>query len=458
MVKIMEEFDMVDFKFCDLFGQWQHLTVPKGNLNLKNDVIPFDGSSIRGFKEIHESDMTLIPDYSTSLSDPFSKNILSVICDIYEPRHNCYFDKDVRFVAKKTEAVLAESGIGDTAYIGPEAEFFIFDDLRFSQNEYSSFHEIDSAEGIWNSGDIESNQAYRPRHKEGYFPTPPHDSVHEIRNDMVRTLMKCGFFVERHHHEVATAGQCEINFKYDTMVKSADNMMLFKYIIKNTAKNHGKVATFMPKPLFNDNGSGMHTHMSIWKHGKNTFAGEEYAGLSKEALYFIGGLLNHSAALSAIINPTTNSYKRLVPGFEAPVNLVYSHGNRSAAIRIPLTEKENTAAKRVEFRPPDPAANPYLAFSALILAGIDGIKKKTDPGEAIDENIYELSKDRLGKIKKMPCSLEESLSALESDHSFLLGPFSKDLIQTWIEYKREKEISAISLRPHPWEYHLYHDV
>ncbi len=453
----MSEPDMVDVKFCDLFGQWQHLTVPKANLNMKDDVVPFDGSSIRGFKNIHESDMYLIPDYSTRMNDPFSTDTISVICDIYEPRSSSFYDRDVRNVAKKAESYLKESGIGDTAYFGPEAEFFIFDELRFSQNEYSSFHSIDSEEGIWNSGK-ESNLGYRPKHKEGYFPTPPHDSVHEIRNDIVRTLIKGGLSVERHHHEVATAGQCEINFKYDSLVKSADNLMFYKYVVKNTAKKHGKVATFMPKPLFNDNGSGMHTHQSIWKNGRNIFAGDEYANLSKEALYYIGGLLHHAPALSAFMNPTTNSYKRLVPGFEAPVNLVYSHGNRSAAVRIPLTDKASTGACRIEFRPPDAAANPYLAFSAMLLAGLDGIKKKIEPGDPVDDNLYELHPEKLKGIRKMPQSLDQSLEALENDHSFLLGPFTKDLISTWIEYKREKEINPIRLRPHPWEYHLYHDI
>ncbi len=457
-----EGLEFVDVKFSDLFGQWQHLTLPTPYMKFtEGEIVPFDGSSIRGFKEINESDMYLHADYSTSIVDPFSSSTLSVICDVYDPIHKKYFDRDPRVIAKRGEEYLKHSGVGDVAYFGPEAEFFIFDDLRFQQNENSGFYVVDSDEGIWNShGGGEPSLAYKMRHKEGYFPTPPHDSVHEIRSDMVRSMMQCGIKVERHHHEVATAGQCEINFRFDTLLKSADNMMLFKYIVKNMARKHGRVATFMPKPLFNDNGSGMHCHQSIWKEGKNMFAGDMVGGLSQDALYYIGGLLSHARALAAILSPTTNSYKRLVPGFEAPVNLAFSVANRSAAVRIPLTEKENTSARRIEYRPPDPSTNPYIGFSAMLMAGLDGIKKKTDPGEVVTENIYHMSKERAAKIRKLPGSLDEALAELESDHAFLLqgGVFTKDVIESWIDQKRHKEIDQVRLRPHPWEFHLYHDV
>lgn len=453
--------EFVDVKFSDLFGQWQHFTMPIHNVDFSaKDSFAFDGSSIRGFKEIHESDMLLIPDYSTAIIDPFSTTSLSIVCDVFDPHTKAAFDRDPRSIAKKAEDHLKESNLADVAYFGPEAEFFIFDNIRFAQTENSGFYEIDSEEGIWNSGQGDQNLGYKPRFKEGYFPTPPHDSLQELRNDMIRIMQKSGLNIERHHHEVATAGQCEINFRFDTLKKAADDLMLYKYIVKNSAKAAGKVATFMPKPLFNDNGSGMHCHQSLWKGGKNLFAGDLYGGLSQDALYYIGGLLHHASALAAILSPTTNSYKRLVPGFEAPVNLAYSLANRSAAVRIPLVPAENTAAKRIEYRPPDPATNPYLAFSAMLMAGLDGIRKKIDPGEAVTENIYQMTKEKATKIKKLPGSLEEALSALESDHAFLTvgGVFKKDVVDTWIEHKRSKEIDAIRLRPHPWEYHLYHDV
>ena len=457
-----ENLDFVDVKFVDLFGQWQHLTLPVSMFEFTDqDIVPFDGSSIRGFKEINESDMVLKLDYSTAIIDPFSSKTLSVVCDVYDPHHKKDYERDPRGIAKKAEEYLKTTGIGDTIYFGPEAEFFVFDHIRFGQTENRGFYEIDSAEGIWNSGDGDGpNLAYRPRFKEGYFPVAPHDTLQELRNEMVRVMIKSGIKIERHHHEVATAGQCEINFRFDTLRKAADDMMLYKYIVKNVANKAGKVATFMPKPLFNDNGSGMHCHQSIWKEGKNTFAGDKIGGLSETALYYVGGLLTHARALAAILSPTTNSYKRLVPGFEAPVNLAYSLANRSAAVRIPLTEEGKSAAKRIEFRPPDPSANPYLAFAALTMAGIDGIKKKIHPGEAIKENIYHMSKEEATKIRKMPGSLDEAIAELEKDHQFLLegGVFSKDLIETWIEFKRSKEINPIRLRPHPWEFHLYHDV
>lgn len=458
-----EKLEFVDVKFSDLFGQWQHLTMPVSYMKfIDKEIIPFDGSSIRGFKEINESDMYLHPDYGTAIVDPFSPSSLSVICDVYDPHNKRYYHRDPRVIAKRAEEYLKSSGMGDVAYFGPEAEFFIFDDMRFNQNEYSGFYSIDSEEGIWNAGGNGNGPslAYRPRHKEGYFPAPPHDSVHDIRTEMVQLMIKCGIQIERHHHEVATAGQCEINFCFDSLRKSADHMMLYKYLVKNVARRRGKVATFMPKPLFNDNGSGMHCHQSIWKGGKNLFAGDEYGGLSEAALYYVGGLLKHARALAALLSPTTNSYKRLVPGFEAPVNLVYSLANRSAAVRIPLTDADNTAAKRVEYRPPDPSANPYIGFAAMLMAGLDGIKHKIDPGESMSENLYHLPPERAAKIRKLPGSLDEALLELESDHAFLLegDVFTKDVVETWIDYKRTKEIDPIRLRPHPWEYYLYHDA
>lgn len=460
-----EKLELVDIKFSDLFGQWQHFTMPAGMLEFsEGEKLLFDGSSIRGFKEINESDMELIPDYSTTFVDPFSSKSISVLCDVYDPHNKRFFDRDPRNIAKKAEAHLKSTGLGDVAYFGPEAEFFVFDDLRYSQTENSGFYSIDSEEGIWNSGNKGigngNNLAYKPRFKEGYFPVPPHDSLHEIRSDMILIMMQCGLKIEKHHHEVATAGQCEIGLKFDSLVRSADNLMLYKYLVKNVARKHGKVATFMPKPLFNDNGSGMHCHQSIWQGGKNLFAGDEIGGISQTALYYIGGLISHAGSLAAILSPTTNSYKRLVPGFEAPVNLAYSLANRSAAIRIPLTQPGHAPSKRIEYRPPDPSCNPYLAFSALLMAGLDGVRKKTSPGEAITENIYNLPKERAAMIKKLPGSLEEALANLESDHAYLLegGVFTKDVLDAWLDQKRHKELDQIRLRPHPWEFHLYHDV
>jgi glutamine synthetase len=461
-----EKCELLDVKFSDLLGLWQHFTVPIDALTFtEKDFFPFDGSSIRGFQEIDESDMYLIPDYSTVFVDPFSTKSISIICDVYDPVKKEYYSKDCRFIARKAESYLKSTGIADTAYFGPEAEFFIFDEIRYEQNEFSAYYFVDSAEGIWNSGKAGDgnggrNLAYKPRYKEGYFPTAPHDSVHEIRNEIVLTMRRCGITVEKHHHEVATAGQCEVGMKYDSLVRAADKLMLYKYIVKNVARKHGKVATFMPKPLFNDNGSGMHTHQSLWKDGKNIFAGDCYAGLNETALYYIGGLLDHARALAAILSPTTNSYKRLVPGFEAPVNLAYSYRNRSAAVRIPVVEEGNTAAVRIEYRPPDPSCNPYLAFAAMLMAGLDGIKRKIHPGDAINENIYKMPKEKAAKIRTLPATLEEALEELENDHKFLLegDVFTKDVLETWIEYKRKKEIEAVRLRPHPWEYYLYHDV
>ena len=456
--------ELVDVKFIDLPGTWQHFTLPLDQVQLDGtDKLPFDGSSIRGFQEIHESDMSLLPDLSTVFVDPFSTKSISVICDVFDPIKKENYSRDPRWVSRKAENYLKSTGIGDTGYFGPEAEFFIFDHVRYGQNNNSAFYYIDSEEAAWNTGHESSgngnggaNLGYKMRHKEGYFPVPPHDAVHEIRNDIIREMKKCGLIVERHHHEVATAGQCEVGMRFSSLTRSADNIMLFKYIVKNIAKKHGKTATFMPKPLFNDNGSGMHTHQSLWKDGKNLFAGDAYNGLSETALYYVGGLLTHAKALAAILSPTTNSYKRLVPGFEAPVNLAYSFRNRSAAVRVPVVEGE--AAVRIEYRPPDPSCNPYLAFAAMLMAGLDGIKKKIHPGEAVNYNIYEHKGER--KIEQLPGSLQEAIQCLESDNAFLKegGVFTSDLLDMYIDGKKHKEIDAVNLRPHPWEFHLYYDV
>ncbi|MFH0884107.1 MAG: type I glutamate--ammonia ligase [Candidatus Micrarchaeota archaeon] len=457
-----EGLELVDVKFSDLFGQWKHFTMPLDLLDFsEKDRLPFDGSSIRGFKEIHESDMELVPDYSTSFVDPFASNSISMICDVYDPHCKKFFDRDPRTIAKKAESYLKSTGIADTANFGPEAEFFIFDSLRFDQSENAGYYFIDSDEGIWNSGNGDKrNLAYRPRFKDGYIPVPPNDALQEVRTDMILTMRRCGLKIEKHHHEVATAGQCEIGIRFDSLTRAADNLMIYKYIVKNVARKHDKVATFMPKPVFNDNGSGMHCNQSLWKDGSNLFAGDGYAGLSQDALYYIGGLITHAHSLAAILSPTTNSYKRLVPGFEAPVNLAYSQANRSAAVRIPLTPEGHTASKRIEYRPPDPSCNPYLGFSAMLMAGLDGIKKKIDPGDAVSENIYHMPRERSARIKKLPGSLAEAMAELESDHEYLLqgSVFTKDVIDTWVDFKRHKEIGPLRLRPHPYEFHLYHDV
>ncbi len=456
------ELGLVDLKFTDLPGAWHHFTVPISQLSesAAKEGLGFDGSSIRGFQEIHESDLLLVPDLRTAIKDPFSSATLSLTGDVVDPLTQKFYSRDPRNIARKAEAFLESTKIGEKAFFGPEAEFFIFDNIRYGQNEYSGYYHIDSAEGAWNTGQNNSkNLGHKPRHKEGYFPVSPVDSLQEIRNEIVSILISSGITVEAHHHEVATGGQCEIDLRFDTLASMADKLMLYKYIIKNVAVRHEKTATFMPKPLFNDNGSGMHVHQSIWKGGTNLFAGNNYAGLSDTAIHYIGGLLRHAPALTAICNPTTNSFKRLVPGFEAPINLVYSKRNRSAAIRIP-SYSENQKAKRVEYRCPDPSANPYLAFSALLMAGIDGIKHKTEPPEPIDKNIYQLPKEEMEKIKKLPASLEEALASLKKDHAFLLegGVFTKDLIETWIEHKQTVDIPQVGSRPHPWEYHLYFDV
>jgi glutamine synthetase len=454
---------MVDFKFIDFPGVWQHFSIPIEELKEETfeEGVGFDGSSIRGWQAIHASDMLIIPDPETAILDPFRKYpTLSLICNIVDPITKEPYTRDPRYIAQKAEQYLKSTGIGDTAYFGPEAEFFIFDDIRFDQNAHSGYYFIDSIEGIWNSGREENpNLGYKPRHKEGYFPVPPTDSLEDMRTEMVTIMQRCGIQVEAQHHEVATAGQGEIDMRYSPLVKMADNLMLFKYIVKNVARRHGKTATFMPKPVFEDNGSGMHTHQSIWKNGEPVFAGNGYAGLSETALYYIGGILKHARALAALTNPTTNSYKRLVPGFEAPVNLAYSARNRSAAVRIPMYSP-SPKAKRVEVRFPDPSCNPYLAFAAMLMAGLDGIENKIDPGEAMDKDLYDLPPEELAKIPQIVGSLDEALDSLEKDHEFLLkgNVFTEDALRTWIEYKRSNEVDALRLRPHPYEFFLYFDI
>lgn len=454
---------MVNFKFLDFPGIWQHFAVPISELReeIFEEGLGFDGSSIRGWQAIHTSDMLIIPDPTTAFIDPFMEYpTISLICNVVDPITREFYSRDPRYIAQKAEAYLKSTGIGDTAYFGPEAEFFIFDDIRFDQNSQSGYYFIDSIEGIWNSGrDEKPNLGYKPRHKEGYFPVPPTDSLVNLRTEMVMEMIKVGIYVEREHHEVATAGQAEIDMRFDSLVRSADKLMLFKYIVKNVAKRHGKTVTFMPKPIFGDNGSGMHTHQSIWKDGKPLFAGKGYAGLSDTALYYIGGILKHAKSLAALTNPTTNSYKRLTPGFEAPVNLAYSARNRSAAIRIP-TYSPSPKAKRCEVRFPDPSCNGYLAFAAMLMAGLDGIQNKIHPGEPLDKDIYELGPEELANVPTMPGSLEEALNHLEEDHDYLLkgNVFTKDVIETWIDYKRKKEVDALRLRPHPYEFFLYYDI
>ncbi|MEC4677083.1 MAG: type I glutamate--ammonia ligase [Nitrospirota bacterium] len=454
---------MANFKFLDFPGIWQHFAVPIAELKeeIFEEGLGFDGSSIRGWQAIHTSDMLIIPDAETAFLDPFMEYpTISLICNIVDPITKEYYSRDPRYVAQKAENYLKSTKIGDTAYFGPEAEFFIFDDVRFDQNAHSGYYFIDSDEGIWNSGRGDrQNLGYKPRHKEGYFPVPPTDSLVNLRTEMVVEMQKCGIYIEREHHEVATAGQAEIDMRFDSMVRMADKLMLFKYIIKNVARRHNKTVTFMPKPLFGDNGSGMHCHQSIWKADKPLFAGNGYAGMSEMALNYIGGILKHASALAAFTNPTTNSYKRLIPGFEAPVNLAYSARNRSAAIRIP-TYSASPKAKRVEVRFPDPSCNGYLAFAAMLMAGLDGIENKIDPGEALDKDIYDLGPEELASVPTMPASLEEALDSLEADNEFLRkgDVFTEDAIETWISYKRTKEVDALRLRPHPHEFYLYYDI
>jgi len=455
--------EFIDLKFMDFPGQWQHFTVPASQLDAKSfeDGFGFDGSSIRGWKAINESDMLIIPDPDTMFFDPFIEApTISLTCDVYEPATKEKYERCPRNIAQKAAAYLISTGIADTVYYGPEAEFFIFDDVRFDSSPNGSFYYVDSIEGRWNSGRDEGpNLAYKPRYKEGYFPVPPTDSLVDLRNEMVSNLIKCGVDVEAQHHEVASGGQCEIDLRFQPLIKAADQLLMFKYIVKNTAKKHNKTVTYMPKPIFGDNGSGMHVHTSLWKKGKPLFAGSGYAGLSEMALYFIGGILKHAPSLLAFTNPTTNSYKRLVPGFEAPVNLAYSQRNRSASVRIPMYST-SPKAKRVEFRCPDPSCNPYLAFSAMLLAGLDGIQNRIDPGDPLDKDIYDLPPEELANVPSTPGSLNEALKALQNDHEYLLkgNVFTEDVIETWIKYKTDKEIKPMALQPHPYEFGLYYDV
>lgn len=453
----------IDLKFMDMPGQWQHFTVPVSQFEADSFVngYGFDGSSIRGWKAINESDMLIIPDPNTMFVDPFIQvPTLSLICDVYEPSTKEKYSRCPRNIAQKAEAYLISTGLADTVYFGPEAEFFVFDDVRFDSKPNGSFYMVDSVEGKWNSGRDEGpNLGYKPRYKEGYFPVPPTDALMDLRNEMVVNLINAGIDVEAQHHEVASGGQCEIDLRFQPLVQAADQLLLFKYIVKNTAKKNGRTVTYMPKPIFGDNGSGMHVHTSLWKKGKPLFAGTGYAGLSEMGLYFIGGLLKHAPSLLALTNPTTNSYKRLVPGFEAPVNLAYSQRNRSASIRIPMYSA-SPKAKRVEFRCPDASSNPYLAFSAMLMAGLDGVINRIDPGEPLDKDIYDMSPEELKGVPSTPGSLNEALDALEKDHEYLLkgDVFTQDVIETWIKYKTEKEIKPMALQPHPYEFSLYYDV
>jgi glutamine synthetase len=452
----------VDLRFMDFPGLWQHFTIPVGKLDedVFEDGLGFDGSSIRGWQRINESDMLVVPQPETAVIDPFAAiKTLSMICNIQDPITREDYSRDPRNVARKAVNYLKSTGIADTCFVGPEAEFFIFDDIRFDHTPNASFYYIDSIEGQWNRGRDEGpNLGYKLRYKEGYFPVPPADQLMDIRNQMIHTLIEGGIDVDAPHPEVATGGQAEIDMKFDDLVSMADKMMLYKYIIKNVARKFGKTVTFMPKPLFGDNGSGMHCHLSLWKGGEPLFAGSGYAGLSDMALYAIGGLLKHAPSLCAFTNPTTNSYKRLVPGFEAPVNLAYSQRNRSAACRIPMYSP-NPKAKRVEYRCPDPSCNPYLAFSALLMAMIDGIQNKIDPGEPLDKDIYDLSPEEMKGVPTTPGSLDEALRALRNDHEYLLrgDVFTADVIDTWVWYKTENEVDAMRLRPHPYEFCLYYD-
>ncbi|WP_247215336.1 type I glutamate--ammonia ligase [Synechococcus sp. C9] len=458
-----QNIEVVDLKFVDMLGTWQHCTYASSLINEDTFTtgMPFDGSSIRGWKAINESDMLKCADPATAWIDPFmSTPTLSMICTIKDPRTGNLYGRCPRAIAQRALDYLYSTGIGDVAFFGPEAEFFVFDDVRFDQKEYEGFYHVDSSEGRWNTGKKEEggNLGYKPRYKEGYFPVPPIDSQQDIRTEMLLTMGKLGVPIEKHHHEVATGGQNELGIRFEKLIQAADNLMTYKYVVKNVARKWGKTATFMPKPLFNDNGSGMHTHQSLWKDGQPLFAGDKYAGLSQLALWYIGGLLKHAPAVLAFTNPTTNSYKRLVPGFEAPVNLAYSQGNRSASIRIPITGA-NPKAKRLEFRCPDAMSNPYLAFSAMLMAGLDGIKNQIDPGEPLDRNIYELTPEELAKVPSTPGSLEDALAALEKDHDFLLagGVFSEDFIENWIAWKLDNEVNPMRLRPHPYEFALYYD-
>jgi glutamine synthetase len=454
----------IDMRFVDLPGLWQHFTVSRKEFAVEafEEGLGFDGSSIRGFQEIQESDMLLMPDPATAFIDPFSAApTLVLICNVKDPVTGEAYSRDPRYIAAKAESYLKSTGIADTAYFGPEAEFYIFDDVRFDQSYNYGYYYIDSVEGFWNSGKEEKpNLGYKPRYKEGYFPVPPMDHLQDIRTEMMLTLEKIGVQVEIQHHEVGTAGQAEIDMRFDTLKSMGDKLLKYKYVIKQVARRHNKTVTLMPKPLFMDNGSGMHVHQSLWKGGKNVFfEGGTYADISKTAVHYIGGILKHASALLAFCAPTTNSYRRLVPGYEAPINLIYSQRNRSACVRIPVYSRSEKA-KRLEVRFPDPAANGYLAFSAMLMAGLDGIQNKIMPPAPMDKDLYDLPPEDLAKVAKTPGSLEEVLDALEQDHDFLLkgDVFTRDVIEVWLEYKRKKEVDPIRLRPHPWEYALYFDI
>jgi glutamine synthetase len=456
---------MVDVRFIDMPGLWQHFTVSTKEFaaDAFEEGLGFDGSSIRGFQAIQESDMLLMPDPSSAFIDPFaSEPTLVLIANVKDPVTGEAYSRDPRYVAAKAESYLKSTGIADVAYFGPEPEFFIFDDVRFGQGYNHGFYYLDSEEGFWNAGKEMpgGNLGYKMRYKEGYFPVPPMDTLQDMRTEMVLTMEQIGIHVEVHHHEVATAGQCEIDMRFDSLTSMGDKLLKYKYVIKNVARKHGKTATFMPKPLFQDNGSGMHVHQSLWKGNKNVFfKGGTYADLSEAALHYIGGILKHAPALLAFCAPTTNSYRRLVPGYEAPINLIYSQRNRSAAVRIPAYSRSEKA-KRIEVRFPDGACNGYLAFSAMLMAGLDGIQNKITPIGPLDKDLYDLPAEDLAKVPKAPGALDEVLNALEKDHAFLLkgDVFTKDVIDTWIEYKRLKEVDAIRLRPHPWEFALYFDI
>jgi glutamine synthetase len=453
----------VDLRFADFLGAWQHFTIPVGKLeeDTFDDGLGFDGSSIRGWQAINESDMLLVPVPDSAFVDPFAQiPTLVMVCNVQDPLTREDYSRDPRNVARKAVNYLKSTGIADTCFIGPEAEFFVFDDVRFDQNAHEGYFHIDSAEAEWTRGRVEGpNLGYKLRHKEGYFPCPPSDQLMDLRNEMMQTMIQCGIDVEAQHHEVATAGQCEIDMRFQELVRMADQMCLYKYIVRNVARRAGKTVTFMPKPLYGDNGSGMHTHISLWKDGHPLFAGSGYAGLSEMALHAMGGILRHAPALLALTNPTTNSYKRLVPGYEAPVNLAYSQRNRSASCRIPMYSA-SPKTKRIEFRCPDPTCNPYLAFSAVLLAAIDGIQNKIHPGEPLDRDIYDMPPEELANVPKAPGSLDEALDALERDCDFLLrgDVFTEDVIATWLKFKREKEIVPMRLRPHPYEFCLYYDA
>jgi glutamine synthetase len=464
VLELAKKAKMLDLRFTDLPGIWQHFSMPIRQLTAEmfEEGVGFDGSSIRGFQEIHESDMILIPDPTTAFIDPiFEEPTLVLICDVYDPITRQPYSRDPRYIAKKAEAYLKQTGIADVSYWGPEAEFFIFDDVRYTSTTNAASYSVDSVEGWWQSSrELGPNLGAQIPPKRGYFPVPPTDTLQDLRTKMVLALEEVGVPIEVHHHEVATAGQAEIDMQFDELLRMADKVMKYKYIIKNVARKHGRTATFMPKPLFEDNGSGMHVHQSLWKGNTNVFFDEAgYAQISDTAKYYIGGLLKHAPALLAIVAPTTNSYRRLVPGFEAPVNLAYSQRNRSAACRIPVYSK-SPKAKRIEFRPPDPSANPYLAFAALLMAGLDGIQKRIDPGEPMDKDLYELPPEEMKNIKQVPGSLDAVLTALEADHEFLLkgDVFTPDVLEAWINYKRDVEADPVRLRPHPYEFFLYYDV